>query len=116
MEAINKLENDFNDIENIISDCDHVVRRLYRCFINGDYGHQHAFNYSPEFDIDGFKTNRSLRSFVIRSFCTNQALDYGLNYGQVQRWLVENIGHENLERLNEELMIDVSDLIHEYNA
>ena len=116
MKAINKLENDFNDIENIISDCDHVVRRLYRCFINGDYGKEHAFNYAPEFDVDGFKSNRSLRSFVIRSFCTNQALDYGLNYGQVQRWLVENIGHENLERLNEELMIDVSDLIHEYNA
>ena len=118
MKAIDKLKNDFSDIENIISDCNHVVRRLYRSFINGDYGEEYAFNYSRDFDDDQncFKSNRSFKSFVIRSFCMNQAIDYDLDYGQIQRWLVKNIGHQNLERLNKELMIDVSDLIHEYNA
>lgn len=114
MEAIKKLENDFNDIENIINDCNHVVRQLYRCFVNGDYGHEWWFKNSPEYDQyeNCFKSNHSFKSFVIRSFCMNQARDYGLEYGQVQRWLVKNIGHQNLNRLNKELMIDVSDLIY----
>ena len=115
MEVINKikrLENDFSDFENIINDCNHVVRRFYRCFINGDYGREYSFYNSPYFnnDLGFFRTNRCLRSFVIRSFCLNQAIDYDIDEMQVQRWLVKNIGNENLERLNRELMIDVSDI------
>ena len=48
--------------------------------------------------------------FVIQSFVEYNALDYSLSTQQVQRWLVNNIGRDKLEQLNQQLINDVREL------
>ena len=48
-----QIKNDFNDFDNIIDDDNHVVRRYYRAYVDGDYAA--AFTAS---DFDGTKAVR----------------------------------------------------------
>jgi len=102
------IKNDFNDIDNIINNPNHVVRRYYGAFLDGNYGEE-LFNKNKE-RFNHCTTSKKLRSFVINSFIEYNALDYGLTPQQVQRWLVNNIGLEKLEQLNVELAQDVKDI------
>ena len=105
------IKNDFNDIDNIIENPNHVVRRYYGAFLDGNYGEE-LFNKNKE-RFNYCTTDKKLRSFVISSFVEYNALDYGLTPQQVQRWLVDNIGLEKLEQLNVELAKDVEDIYSE---
>lgn len=106
--SIEQLKNDFSDFDNIISDCNHVVRRFYRCYVNGDYGEDVYTKLQARWlDVN---TDKQARMFVIQSFVEYNALDYSLSTQQVQRWLVNNIGHDKLEQLNQQLINDVREL------
>tara|TARA_Y100001937_G_scaffold79355_1_gene107560 strand:- start:25 stop:378 length:354 start_codon:yes stop_codon:yes gene_type:complete len=102
------MKNDFNDIDNIIKNPNHVVRRYYGAFLDGNYGEE-LFNKNKE-RFTYCTTSKKLRSFVISSFVEYNALDYGLTPQQVQRWLVDNVGLEKLEQLNTELAKDVKNI------
>ena len=41
-----QIQNDFNDIEEMISNPNHIVRRLYTCFLDGSYGFDIYGKYS----------------------------------------------------------------------
>ena len=102
------IKNEFNDIDNIINNPNHVVRRYYGAFLDGNYGEEIYNKYRTRFEL--CNTEKKKRSFVIESFVEYNALDYGLSAQQVQRWLVNNIGLKKLEQLNVELAQDVKDI------
>ena len=102
------IKNDFSDFEEILSNPDHVVRRHYRCFMDGSYGMEYYNKYSQRWADALLPYNgKRLRSIIIQSFCEYNAIDCDLTQAEVQRWLVKNIGIDNLEKLNHELMDDV---------
>ena len=41
-----QIQNDFNDIEEMINNPNHIVRRLYTCFLDGSYGFDIYEKYS----------------------------------------------------------------------
>ena len=111
MEIYQPIANDFNDIDNIINNPNHVVRRYYSAFLDGNYGEDIYNKYRTRFEL--CNTEKKKRSFVIESFVEYNALDYGLSTQQVQRWLVKNIGLEKLEQLNKQLAEDVTEIYSE---
>ena len=106
-----KLRSDFSDIENVISNSNHVVRQYYSMFLNGDYGEEIATEYLSLWN--NCETEKQKRSFVIQSFCDNQAKDYSCSYGHIQKSLVEIVGLDNLERLNLALIEEVTEFYQE---
>jgi len=107
------LEVDFHSdkFHEILEDPNHIIRRLFCCYIEGDYGFD-----IYDINIKKWKqatTLKKKRSFVISAFLHAQSLDYGCTTQQVQRWLMKNVGIERLEKLNQELINDVTDSLKE---
>jgi hypothetical protein len=102
-----KLTSDFNDFDNLLNNPNHVVRRYYSAYLNGDYGEEIYIKWFERYKKA--KSQKQLRALVIQSFCEYNALDYDCTTQQVQRWLMQNIGIEKLELLNIELIDDVKD-------
>jgi uncharacterized protein (DUF2267 family) len=111
MQKYQPIANDFDDIDNIINNPNHVVRRYYSAFLDGNYGEEIYKKYRTLFEL--CNTEKKKRSFVIQSFVEYNALDYDLSTQQVQRWLVNNIGLEKLEQLNKQLAEDVKEIYKE---
>tara|TARA_R100000329_G_scaffold45428_1_gene42639 strand:- start:177 stop:587 length:411 start_codon:yes stop_codon:yes gene_type:complete len=108
MDYKEKLKSDFSDFDNLLNNPNHVVRRYYTAYLDGAYGEE---IYTKWFDrYKKAKSYKQLRAFVIQSFCEFNALDYDCSFQQVQRWLMQNIGIEKLERLNMTLIDDVADV------
>ncbi len=106
-----QIKNDFNDFDNIINDGNHVVRRYYRAYVDGDYGYDVYISLNNRWrDVH---TDRQARMFVIQSFVEFNAKDYDLTTRQVQSWLVKQFGHDKLEQLNNVLINDVRELMAE---
>ncbi len=108
MDYKQKLTSDFNDFDELLNNPNHVIRRYYSAFLNGDYGIEIYHKWLSRYNK--INTTKQLRSFVIQSFCEYNALDYYCKPQQVQRWLVKNIGVEKLEQLNNWLIEDVKDV------
>mgnify|MGYP003655968534 FL=1 len=102
-----KLTSDFNDFDKLLNNTNHVVRRYFHMYINGDYGEDIFTKWLARYQIA--TTDKKLRALVIQAFLEYNALDYGCTSQQVQRWLMANIGIEKLEQLNLELIKDVQD-------
>jgi len=111
MEYKQKLASDFNDFDELLKNSNHVVRRYFSMYINGDYGEDIFYKWLERYQEAN--TQKKLRSLVIQAFLEYNALDYGCTTQQVQRWLMQNIGIEKLEQLNQELINDVSDTLQE---
>ena len=110
------IKTDFSNIDEIINDENHAVRRLYRSYLNGDYTDRAYDKWNLEWSMvseDKKKStfNRQARRFVIASFVEYNSTDYALSHGQVQRWLVKNIDADKLEKLNDVLIKDVIELM-----
>jgi hypothetical protein len=106
MDYKQQLKSDFYSFDEIIKDSNHVVRRLFSCYINGDYGFE-----IYERNLKRWQqatTSKKKRSFVISTFIDAQALDCQCTSQQVQKWLMKNIGIKKLEQLNLELINDVT--------
>ena len=97
-----KINYDFKDIDNLINDNDHIVRRYYQMFLNGDYG-QEIFNkyfniYEKALSFSNSNKNKKLRALAIQSFIEYNSIDYSLSYNQVRYYLKKHIGFNNLEK------------------
>ena len=103
------IKTDFSNIDEIISDENHAVRRLYRSYLNGDYTDRAYDKWNLEWSW--VSTYMQSRRFVIASFVEYNSTDYALSHGQVQRWLVKNIDADKLEKLNDVLIKDVIELM-----
>jgi len=104
-----KLKNDFNDFEEIISNDNHIIRVLFRMYLNGDYGRDISEKWFSRWKEAS--TEKKSRSIIIQAFGEYNATDYDCSYQQQQKWLVNNIGHEKLEQLNKVLMSDFDDVM-----
>ena len=103
-----KLTSDFNDFDELLNNPNHVVRRYFSAYINGDYGEAIYDRWAKRYNEA--TTDKKLRGLVIQAFLEYNALDYDCTTQQVQRWLMQNIGIEKLEKLNIELIKDIIDL------
>jgi len=111
MDYKQQLKTDFYNFDEILEDSNHIVRRLYSCYINGDYGYD-----IYERNVQRWQqanTPKKKRAFVISTFIDAQAQDYQCTTQQVQRWLMQNIGIEKLEQFNQKLINDVEDTLKE---
>tara|TARA_R110000868_G_scaffold209583_1_gene459450 strand:+ start:1421 stop:1759 length:339 start_codon:yes stop_codon:yes gene_type:complete len=103
-EAIN---NDFNDIDNLITNDNHIVRRYYQMYLNGDYG-EAIYN-----DCKNFwkicKTERNKRAFVINTFIDFNSRDYGINNLTVRKFIISKLG-DKLEDFNKALIKDAEEV------
>jgi len=109
MENIHKLKTDFNDFDELLKNPNHVVRRYFTMFLNGDYGQEYFNKYSTRYI--SANTYKQKRSIIIQAFLEFNAIDYGLKPSQVQYWLKKNIGLEKLEQLNAELITDIDNIL-----
>ena len=109
MDNYSGIKTDFSNIDEIISDENHPVRRLYRSYLNGDYTNRAYDKWNLEWSM--VSTYMQARRFVIASFVEYNSTDYELSHGQVQRWLVKNIDADKLEKLNDVLIKDVIELM-----
>lgn len=109
MDNYSGIKTDFNNINEIINDDNHPVRRLYRSYLNGDYTDRAYDKWNLEWSW--VSTYMQARRFVISSFVEYNSTDYELSHGQVQRWLVKNIDADKLEKLNDVLIKDVNELM-----
>ena len=96
------IKNDFSDIEELITNPNHIVRRYYTSYLDGNYGQEiYKTNLAH---WERCKTDRQKRSFVIQTFCNFNA------YGHLQNCLIDLIGLEKLEELNLELIKDATEV------
>jgi hypothetical protein len=109
MDNYSGIKTDFSNIDEIINDDNHPVRRLYRSYLNGDYTDRAYDKWNLEWSW--VSTYMQARQFVISSFVEYNSTDYELSHGQVQRWLVKNIDADKLEKLNDVLIKDVIELM-----
>ena len=109
MDNYSGIKTDFSNIDEIINDDNHPVRRLYRSYLNGDYTDRAYDKWNLEWSW--VSTYMQARQFVIASFVEYNSTDYELSHGQVQRWLVKNIDADKLEKLNDVLIKDVIELM-----
>ena len=92
----------------MINDSNHVMRRLFRCYLDGSYGNQE--DYTRNLRENENKPKR-LRSFLIMRFTSYVATEYDCHYSTAQKAIVSSFGKPDLERLTVELIDDALDLI-----
>jgi len=106
IEITRKINNDFNDIDNLLSDDNHIVRSYYRMYLNGDYG-ENIYNHNTNL-WENCKSERNKRAFVINTFTKFNCIDYGLSEYQVRKFLISKFGNK-LEDFNKALIKDAED-------
>lgn len=98
-----QMQNDFNDVANILNDSNHVVRRYFQMFLNGDYGEEIFDKFLKHWN--NCKTYRNKRAFIINAFVEFNASDYDLSVYQVRKFLL-GVFADDIERLNNVLIDD----------
>ena len=111
-ETKEKINYDFKDIDNLINDNDHIVRKYYNEFLNGNYG-EDIYNKYFNLYLKANNKEKKLRALAIQSFIEYNSIDYGLSYDQVRYYLKKHIGLNNLEKLNIELIKDIKNIYDE---
>tara|TARA_Y100000401_G_C8271021_1_gene198350 strand:- start:251 stop:706 length:456 start_codon:yes stop_codon:yes gene_type:complete len=133
-ETKEKINYDFKDVDNLINDEDHIVRKYYQMFLNGDYG-QDIFNKyfnlyvkaNDQSGNDDYTYSKKMRALAIQSFAEYNSIDYGISHYQFNHYLKNHIGLDNtnlytdnngevcswLEKLNIELIKDIENV---YNS
>jgi len=92
-------------------DCNHWIRRFFRCYIDGSYKGANHYARNCEFIQEHINDEKTLRSFVIREFCDFMALEHSCSSGHVQKSIVDECSKDELNRLNRELIDDAKDLV-----
>jgi len=110
MKEIDTLSSDFSNIDDIMTDVNHVVRKFYRMFISGDYGYEYYEQYRDQWLK--CTTDKKKRSFVIQSFMHYNLVDYDITWPRLQRFIIHKFG-DRLEDFNKLLVAEVSELYEE---
>jgi len=114
--TIQQMQNDFSDADNILTNDNHVVRRYFIMFLNGDYGEEIFKKYFKQWDefshsswITADDYNNKRRSFIINAFIEFNCRDYDLSRYQVKKLLL-NAFKDDIEYLNEILIQDAKNV------
>ena len=99
------------DLSGDLLEVNHATRRFFRCWLDGSYlGYDH-YQANLEFLKANHDNPKRLRMFVISEFTKYTAHDADCSYGYAQKVIVETIGKDKLEKLNNLLIEDALDLI-----
>ena len=108
-------------VGSMINDSNHVMRRFFRCYLDGSYGNQEDYTRNCEYlrECDTYtpfgRSNdakrKKIRSFVIMRFTSYIATEYDCHYSTAQKAITSAFSKTDLERLTVELIDDALDLI-----
>lgn len=93
-------------------DCNHWIRRFFRCYIDGSYKGQEHYQANVKYIQHNTGNKKRLKMFVVSSFI--QFLDFefaDISSRTIQNTIVKTLTSEELDRLNNELISDCMDLI-----
>ena len=105
--TIEVINNDFNDVDNLLANDNHIIRKYYQMYLNGDYGEE-VFNYNNNLWAS-CKTERNKRAFVIHTFTQFNCLDYDLSEYQVRKFIISKLGNK-IEDFNKALIKDAEEV------
>jgi len=95
----------------IISDDNSPTRRFFRCWLDGSYlGEQH-YKRNQSYIKDNLSNKGRLRSFVISEFAKYIAHDGDCSPSYARCVVLEKIGRDNIEALNDKLIEDAKELV-----
>lgn len=95
----------------MISDSNHVMRRLFRCYLDGSYDNQGDYKRTCAYLVEYGDNPKKVRSFVIMRFASYIAVEYDCHYSTAQKAITSAFSKPDLERLTAELIDDALDLI-----
>jgi hypothetical protein len=98
-------------VGSMINDSNHVMRRFFRCYLDGSYNNQGDYTRNCEYLRENENKPKRLRSFLIMRFTSYIAVDYDCHYSTAQKAIVSAFSKPDLERLTVELIDDALDLI-----
>ena len=103
----------YTDGANIIECCNHIDRRNFRMWIDGNYaddGYQ-TYQHNIERINAAYPDRKKMRAFVINQFTSYIAHEYACSYGHAQKSIVAAFSTWELKQLTDELITDAIDLI-----
>ena len=109
--TIQQMKNDFSDIDNILTNDNHLVRQYFTMFLNGDYGVEIFEKYFKQWHK--YSQYRNKRSFIINAFTEFNCLDYDLSRYQVKKFLLN--AFKDIEVLNDILIEDARNVYNQLN-
>ena len=95
----------------MISDSNHVMRRFFRCYLDGSYSNEGDYKRNCEYLRENENKPKRIRSFVIMRFTSYIAVEYDCHYSTAQKAITSAFSKADLARLTEELINDAIDLI-----
>ena len=98
-------------VGSMINDSNHVMRRLFRCYLDGSYDNQDDYTRNCEYLRANENKPKRLRSFLIMRFTSYVATEYNCHYSTAQKAITSAFSKPDLERLTVELIDDALDLI-----
>lgn len=82
--------------------------------VNGNYGEKYCNKYRIQYnraiELPEKSKQRALRSIIIQSFTELVALELDCSYGHAQKIIVDTIGLDKLEKINEERIQELHEL------
>jgi hypothetical protein len=98
-------------VGSMINDSNHVMRRFFRCYLDGSYGNQEDYTRNCDYLRENEDKPKRLRSFLIMRFTSYIAKEYDCHYSTAQKSITSAFSKTDLERLTVELIDDALDLI-----
>jgi len=98
-------------VGSMINDSNHVMRRLFRCYLDGSYDNHNQYLENCEYLRENETKRKRVRSFVVRRFTSYIAKEYSCHYSTAQKAITSAFSKPDLELLTLELIDDALDLI-----
>jgi len=98
-------------VGSMIDDSNHVMRRFFRCYLEGSYDNQDDYTRNCEYLRENENKPKRLRSFLLMRFTSYIATEYNCHYSTAQKAIVSAFSKPDLERLTVELIDDALNLI-----
>ncbi|MGR3303652.1 MAG: hypothetical protein ACUZ8I_14300 [Candidatus Scalindua sp.] len=93
-------------------DCNHWIRRFFRCYIDGSYKGEEHYKANIDFLNKNTGNKKKLKMFAVSSFIQFLSIEFAeISSGTIRNTILKTLTAEELERLNQELISDCLDLI-----
>ena len=96
--------NIIRDLQGNVLGVDHYTIRMFSCWLDGSYLGEDHFRQNMKRIGECEGNRKKLRSFIIREFTSYIAHDAACSYGYAQKVLVEHLGLDTLNKLNDRLI------------
>ena len=97
-------QNIIRDLRGDILSGDHYTINMFSCWLDGSYLGEPHYRKNLAAIAECNNNRKKLRSFVINAFTSYIAHDASCSYGYAQKVLVEFLGLDTLNKLNEQLI------------